>query len=300
MVSGNNEKMTDDNNTLVRYSVSLVRQGNHRFYTLTMGSDVLAKTCFVSTRDEDPHEGFQRVLDKERAQQIADYIDAGFGTIPTSIVLSAQPEADLRDIGKGKTIEFRPIPKAFLILDGQHRVYGFSLAETALRVPVVVYNGLSRKDESRLFIDINTKQRPVPNELLLDIKKLAEMETDIEKLLGDVFDLFNTEAASPLLGLMIPSARMQGKISRVTFNAALKPLITNFGTSDPEDIYEALAAYLDAFVNGAKGIKAQGVITKPQVFRAVTSFPGGWAASQGQIRQEVHGRRLRGGSCTYV
>lgn len=148
-------------------------------------------------------------------------------------------------------------------------MYGFSFAQTALRVPVVVYNGLSRKEESRLFIDINTKQRPVPNELLLDIKKLAEMETDTEKLLGDVFDLFNTEQSSPLLGLMIPSARMQGKISRVTFNAALKPLITNFGTSDPSDIYEAIAAYLDAFINGAKRIKAHGVITKPQVFRAV-------------------------------
>jgi DGQHR domain-containing protein len=260
--------MTNDNHA-VRYSVSLVRQGKHRFYTLTMDSDVLAKTCFVSTRDENPREGFQRVLDKERAQQIADYIDAGFGTIPTSIVLSAQPEAELRDIGKGKTIEFCPIPKAFLILDGQHRVYGFSLAKTALRVPVVVYNGLSRKDESRLFIDINTKQRPVPNELLLDIKKLAEMETSTEKQLGDVFDLFNTEPASPLLGLMTPSARMQGKISRVTFNAALKPLISNFGTSDPADIYEALAAYLNAFINGAKKMNAHGVITKPQVFRAV-------------------------------
>jgi DGQHR domain-containing protein len=96
--------MTDDTSTLVRYSVSLVRQGHHRFYTLTMGSDVLAKTCFVSTRDEDPSAGFQRVLDKERAQQIADYIDAGFGTIPTSIVLSAQLEAELRDIGKEKPL----------------------------------------------------------------------------------------------------------------------------------------------------------------------------------------------------
>ena len=255
---------------MVRYSVSLVRQGRHRFYTLTMETDVLAKTCFVSTRDEDPKAGFQRVLDKVRAQQIADYIDAGFGTIPTSVVLSAQPEAELRDIGKGKTIEFKPISKAFLILDGQHRVYGFSLAKTAFRVPVVVYNGLSRKDESRLFIDINTKQRPVPNELLLDIKKLAEIETNTEKLLGDIFDLFSTDTASPLSGLMSPAARVQGKVSRVTFNAALKPLITNFGMSDPIDIYEALAAYLTAFINGAKRIKAHAVITKPQVFRAVT------------------------------
>ena len=36
----------------LRYSVSLVRQGNHSFYTLTMPSDVLARTCVVSTRKE--------------------------------------------------------------------------------------------------------------------------------------------------------------------------------------------------------------------------------------------------------
>src|SRR5579863_5983504 len=179
--------MPDDS---LRYSVSLVTQGRHRFYTLTMPSDVLAKTCFVSNRYDDPDQGFQRLLDKKRAEEIAAYIDTGFGTIPSSIVLSAQPDAELRVIGKGKTIEFRDTRKAFLVLDGQHRVYGFSLAKTALRVPVVIYNGLSRKDESRLFIDINTKQRPVPNELLLDIKKLAEYESDVEKRLGEVFDLF--------------------------------------------------------------------------------------------------------------
>src|SRR5713226_8065804 len=121
---------TDERRELLRYSVSLVTQGNHRFYTLTMPSDVLARTCFVTTRDKDPKKGFQRVLDRDRAQQIAEYIDNGFGTIPSSIVLSAQPEAGLKVIGRGKTIEFLDTQKAFLILDGQHRVYGFSLAKT--------------------------------------------------------------------------------------------------------------------------------------------------------------------------
>ena len=100
-----------------RYSVSLVTQGKHRFYTLTMPSEVLANTCFVTTRDEDPKKGFQRVLDGKRAQEIANYIDLGFGTIPTSIVLSAQPSAELKVVGKGKTLEFTDDPKAFLILD---------------------------------------------------------------------------------------------------------------------------------------------------------------------------------------
>jgi len=115
-----------------------------------MPSSVLARTCFVISRDENPKAGFQRLLDKNRAQQIADYIDAGLGTIPTSIVLSAQKDAHLKILGRGKTLEFNDVPKAFLILDGQHRVYGFSLAKSELRVPVVIYNGLSRRDESRL------------------------------------------------------------------------------------------------------------------------------------------------------
>lgn len=62
----------------LRYSISLVTQGRHKFFTLTMPSSVLAKTCFVTTRDEDPRDGFQRVLDEKRAQEIADYIDTGF------------------------------------------------------------------------------------------------------------------------------------------------------------------------------------------------------------------------------
>jgi DGQHR domain-containing protein len=261
---------TKDSDQTLRYSISLVTQGQHKFFTLTMPSDVLAKTCFVTTRDEDPRDGFQRVLDEKRAQEIADYIDTGFGTIPSSIVLSAQPDAQLTVIGKGKTIEFKKTKKAFLVLDGQHRVFGFSLAHTSLRVPVVVYNELSRKDESRLFIDINTKQRPVSNELLLDIKKLAEYESDDEKLIGLVFDLFTTRTESPLLGLMSPAERKKGAISRVTFNAALRPLLPILGESDPSEIYDALSAFLSAFIKGADHLKAKNVITKPPVFRAAT------------------------------
>lgn len=265
----NDEAAVISGASVLRFSVSFVTQGRHRFYTLTVPSDVLARTCVVSSREEDPIRGFQRLLDKDRAKQIADYIDTGLGTIPNSIVLSAQPEADLQIIGKGKTLQFRDTPKAFLVLDGQHRVYGFSLAHTSLRVPVVVYNGLNRKDESRLFIDINTKQRPVPNELLLDIKNLAEYETDTEAFLRSVYDLFNTDPASPLLGLLSPAEKASGKLSRVTFNAAVKPLVEVFADNEAEDIYSALACYLRAFLISLEDIKASGVITNPIVFRAI-------------------------------
>ena len=79
----------------VSYSASLVTQGEHRFYQLAMPSETLAKCSFVTTRDEDPDKGFQRMLDEKRAIEIARYIDSGLGTIPTSIILSAQEIAEL-------------------------------------------------------------------------------------------------------------------------------------------------------------------------------------------------------------
>ena len=209
----------------LRFSVSLVRQGERQFYTLTMPSEVLARTCKVSTRKEDPKQGFQRELDKKRATEIAHYIDEGMGTIPNSIVLSAQPDADLKVIGRSKTIEFNDEPGAFLILDGQHRVFGFALAKKSLRVPVVIYNGLTRQEESRLFIDINTKQRPVPPALLLDIKRLADVESESEITLRDIFDLFDSTQGSALAGKLAPFESVHNRISRVTFNSSVKPLL---------------------------------------------------------------------------
>ncbi len=266
-----------------RYSISQVRQGAFRFITLTMPSDVLAETSFVSSRDEDSLQGFQRLLDKKRAQQIADYIDQGLGTIPTSIVLSAQAEANLRIVGNGKTVEFDHHPRAFLILDGQHRVYGFSLATTSLRVPVVIYDGLTRRDETRLFIDINTKQRAVPNELLLDIRKLAEYQDDLETLIGEVFDLFETEPTSSLRGLLSGSKRQKGKISRVTFNAALKSILKSLEDADAEQIFQVLAPYIEAFQRGCQKKGVERALTNPVLFRAtVMLFP--------EVAQKVNDR----------
>jgi len=253
----------------VSFTASLLTQGKHRFYTLSMPSDVLAETCIVDRRSESPEVGFQRFLDKKRASEIADYIDRGMGTIPTSIVLSAQDEAFMKYSSSKRTLRFRKVPGAFLILDGQHRVYGFHLARTQVRVPVVIYNALSRADECRLFMDINTKQRPVPTELLLDIKQIAETESDAEAALRDIFDHFAKDPGSPLLGLMSPAERKRGKISRVTFNAALKPIWEAFVGSDPERSYAVLSAYIHACVAGLRGRQAADKITNPTLFRAL-------------------------------
>lgn len=260
--------------TRLRYSASLIQQGSKQFYSVTMPTDVLANCCFVTSRNENPRDGFQRVLDRRRAQDIADYVDSGEGTIPGSIILSAQPDAKLDVVGRGKTVEFTFAPKAFLVLDGQHRVYGFSLAETAYRVPVVIYSGLTHVEEARLFIDINTKQRQVPNELLLDIKQLAQRENDRDVLLRETFDLFANESSSTLVGLMSPSTRQSNKISRVTFNLAIKSALSVFSSPTSESVYQITNSYLAAFSEVLSKLGLAERLTTPTVFRAIMdTFP---------------------------
>jgi DGQHR domain-containing protein len=254
-------------------SVSLVRQGEHRFYSLTLPTELLAETCFVIARDEDPIKGFQRELDEKRAKEIAAYIDSGLGTIPSAIVLSAQPDAGLEYESSKKSLSFNKIKKAFLIIDGQHRVFGFMLAKTAFRVPVVIYSGLSRRDETRLFIDINSKQKGVPAELLLDIKKLAEYEKGEDELLREIYDLFLHDSASALFGRLSPSSKVEGKISRSVFNTAFKPLVRVFGGKTAGELYVVMNAYFSAFQEGVlQRHKQEKSLFNAIFFRATCSF----------------------------
>lgn len=227
-------------------TVSVIRQGDHEFFSFTMPSDVLGECSFVVDREEDPQEGFQRELDEKRAKEIAKYIDQGLGTIPTAIILSAQDECDFEHVKRSKTINFKKIKKAFLIIDGQHRVYGFKLAKSKLRIPVVVYTNLSKKDETRLFIDINSKQKGVPTELLLDIKKMAEYENDTEEYLRSLFDIFK-DSYGPLYNKLSAAKRIKGKITRSVFNTSLKPLVKLFSSKSPDEVFEIYNAYLEAF-----------------------------------------------------
>ena len=159
------------------YPALRMEQNNQRFYFTTIPKADIFPFCYVADRNEDPAKGFQRVLDINRAKDIARYLDESRGSIPTNVVLSAQADAEIRYDGKAKTLKFKRFPKSFLVLDGQHRLYGYGLTQKDHRVPVSIYEGLSKQEEVALFIDINTTQRGVPAALLLDIKYLAERES---------------------------------------------------------------------------------------------------------------------------
>lgn len=261
--------------TTQNISVTLITQGEHKFYSGTMEIELIAKTCSTNPRAQDPIEGFQRTLDESRALSIAEYIRTG-GTIPSSIILSAQPDSELTYNSKNKTITFNENQNSFLILDGQHRVYGFRhlLNEgVKYRVPVIIYNELTPIQEARIFIDINTLQRPVPKELLLDIKRLADRESDDERMLDELFTAFETESDSYLLNRLSRIDKQKGKISKVTFYDSMRPILKEFNIANIRKLYRIINTFFLAAhdVSEDHQFNLAAYITKATLFKILVA-----------------------------
>ena len=253
----------------VKYSALKLSQNDQLFYYATIPIEDIFPYCMVSTREKDPEGGFQRSLSRDRAEDIAEYLNSGTGSIPTNIVLSAQPIATLSF--HNKQISFERTEGAFLVLDGQHRLWGYQICmekhSKNHRVPVAIYTGLSRADEARLFIDINTNQRGVPATLLLDIKQVAQIETGLEPRLRSLFDFLNKNDASPLIGRLSPTKASKGKINRVTFNRALTDSMRSIGVGlDDEKFKQLVLNYLKALEQSLSGFP---LIFKATIFEAV-------------------------------
>lgn len=213
--------------TTASYPAMPLTQNDMTFYLVTIPVEDIFPFCFVSRRVENSIDGFQRALDINRAIDIARYLDNSSGSIPTNMVLSAQKEAAVEYNYKTKTLKFKRFNNSFLVIDGQHRLFGYGLTTKKHRVPVAIYSGLTRTEEASLFIDVNTNQRGVPAALLLDIKQVAEREDESETILRIFFDKFSDDSDSPFCGYMSPSESKSGKISRVLFNKAFLPILSN-------------------------------------------------------------------------
>ncbi len=109
------------------YTELKIEQNGHYIYLTTIPIDDLFAYCVVDRRHENPTEGFQqgfqRRLTESRADEIAVYINAEGRSLACPIIVSAQPEAEFSHIRENKGISFKRVPGAFVILNGQHRLY---------------------------------------------------------------------------------------------------------------------------------------------------------------------------------
>lgn len=201
-----------------------IKYNNVEFYLSVMNAKQLFRIAKVSRAEEDPDAGFQRTLGKQRAMNIKKYIEEG-SIIPGSIILSAQNKSDFRFDGKSNTISFNDSKSSFLVIDGQHRLYGANMAEVDVLLPLCIFNGLDTEQEVQYFLDVNGYQKGVPKTLRIELMKFIAEPDSKDAIRKSLFDSLDKEIESPLCGKMARTKSLPNKISHVSFKNAIDPIL---------------------------------------------------------------------------
>ncbi|UNP88785.1 DGQHR domain-containing protein [Aeromonas encheleia] len=207
-------------------------------FTFSMKVKDLIPMYYVAVRGKDQEEGaVQRVLNSRRISSIKAYILEG-NTFFSSFILNWTNQ-DLEPIEKGETICLPVIPNSIQVIDGQHRLAGF---EAALEenhdvgeqeILVTLCSRLTTKSAAKIFLNINTEQKPVPKSLMYDL--FGEIEDDDTHAINRIADIardMNDDPTSPFYKqIKFPgNPRGVGSIELSTFIQALKEHIKPGGT----------------------------------------------------------------------
>lgn len=177
--------------------------GELTVYTQSMKISDVLHIYYVAVRGRDEEEGaVQRVLNKQRIASIKKYILEGNVFYSTFILNWTDTKIKPEYLNNELTIPI--IPFSAQAIDGQHRLVGLQEAlkeDPALgnkEILITLSLNLSTKDAARIFININSEQKPVPKSLIYDL--FGEIESDTNHSINraaDIADELNENMESP-------------------------------------------------------------------------------------------------------
>jgi DNA sulfur modification protein DndB len=154
------------------------KMGGHTYYSFATEPENLLKIGYVLHRNKanvNMMPTYQRLIKKSRLKSVHDFIENG-GYFPNSVVISIDAEKCQFDVANTQVsstisdVGILHLPKKYksaYIIDGQHRLYGYSNTEYKLKntIPVVAFVNLSREEQVQLFMQINENQKAVSKDL---------------------------------------------------------------------------------------------------------------------------------------
>lgn len=194
------------------------KMGGYTYYSFSIEPEKLLKIGYVLHRSEankNMMPTYQRLIKKKRLQDVRSFINEG-GYFPNSIIISIDTN------GKGLTFDqsssrvestiskigILHIPKRYrsaYIIDGQHRLYGYSdsLYAATNTIPVVAFVDLEHSEQIKLFMDINENQKAVPKSLRVTLNadmlwESPDFSEQRQALRSKVAQMLGEESTSPL------------------------------------------------------------------------------------------------------
>lgn len=194
------------------------KMGGYTYYSFSIEPEKLLKIGYVLHRSEankNMMPTYQRLIKKKRLQEVRSFINDG-GYFPNSIIISIDTNGKglVFDQSASKVdstiskIGILHIPKRYrsaYIIDGQHRLYGYSdslYAETNT-IPVVAFVDLERSEQIKLFMDINENQKAVPKSLRVTLNadmlwESPDFSEQRQALRSKIAQMLGEESTSPL------------------------------------------------------------------------------------------------------
>lgn len=215
------------------------KMGGFTYYSFSIEPDRLLKIGYVLHRNEANKSmmpTYQRIIKKKRLSEIQKFVNTG-GYFPNSIIISIDTN--------GRKLQFDPsgdkiencvsrlgilhLPKKYrsaYIIDGQHRLYGYSDSVFARTnsIPVVAFEDLDRQEQIKLFMDINENQKAVPKTLRVTLNADMLWESDDynerrQALRSKIAQMLAEEETSPLLGRIVVGEDESSSIKCITVEA---------------------------------------------------------------------------------
>lgn len=156
----------------------------------------MAKADIMSINDSfQGYDGIQRELKSERVLDIKNYLQSSDATFPNSIILNLDKNYLVNENENQITVEVNK--NTFSILDGQHRLSGFSDdTETNFELSISIFIGLEIFEQQRIFNTINTEQEKVNNSQSFYIEMNDKINTP-RKFAAEIANIFATDVISP-------------------------------------------------------------------------------------------------------
>ena len=156
------------------------RMGGYTYYSFSIEPEKLLKIGYVLHRSQANSSlmpTYQRLIKRKRLLEVRDFVEEG-GFFPNSIIISIDTNGKGLTFDRAKSqvdgaiskIGILHLPQKYrsaYIIDGQHRLYGYSDSRYAESnsIPVVAFVDLDRSQQLRLFMEINENQKSVSKTL---------------------------------------------------------------------------------------------------------------------------------------
>lgn len=220
------------------------KMGGYDYYEFSIEPEKLLKIGYVLHRSEankNMMPTYQRIIKKKRLKEVQSFINDG-GYFPNSLIISIDTK------GKGLQFDQSPtkvedslsklgvlhLPKRYhsaYIIDGQHRLYGYSDTDYAKTnsIPVVAFVDLDRIEQLKIFMDINENQKAVSKTLRVTLNSdmlwdAPDFNNRREALRSKIAQMCGEEPTSPLLGRIVIGEDEKNQTKCITIEAIQQAL----------------------------------------------------------------------------